>query len=65
MISTDIKNSDIIAKAEVIKQVIIDRNVNAMPWKDIFDKYHIFKKEQQNSIQFLVKSAEDYISWYE
>lgn len=60
MLNENVKNSDIIAKAEEIKQIIIDRSINALTWTEVFDKYSI-KQGQVYSIVSLVKNAEDYI----
>lgn len=60
MLNEDIKNSDIIAKAEEIKQIIVDRSINALTWTEVFTKYSI-KQGQEYNVVSLVKHAEDYI----
>ena len=63
MINSDIMNSDIIAKAEEIKQIIIDREIHSMSWKDIGDKYNIYGNENLRVLKNLIRCAEDYISF--
>lgn len=65
MINSNIMNSDIIAKAEEIKQMVIDRNINSMSWESIFDKYGIYKKELQKDIKSLMSKVEKYVGCIE
>lgn len=60
MLNENVENSDIIAKAEEIKQIIVDRSINALTWTEVFTKYSI-KQGQEYNVVSLVKHAEDYI----
>ena len=57
-----IKNSDIEAKAEDIKQIIIDREINGVLWDTIFDKYGIYGEARQQVVKGLVNVSKKYIN---